>query len=574
MKRAQWFLVLTVILCIISLFLRQVSSPGAVGLFVADIVDFVLVAAVLIELIYEIVCAKYIKIYVSDNLFSVLFALTFFALFIYTKFFDSGFSSSWAIFAVLLKSVFSSLNAYSKQKKFSAYVERFSTNPAQSILMSFVMVILMGTLLLMMKFTTLDGKGLSFLDAFFTATSATCVTGLIVVDTATVYTIWGQLIILLLIQIGGLGIMLLSFFTVVLLGRGISLQGKMLLSYMLSEDDTSGLRSTVLNIVLTTLVIEGIGAVCLFLGFVPTLGFSLRNLYVSVFHSISAFCNAGFSLYSNSIENFRLNPIVTFTIAFLIILGGIGFSVINNIGAVIKDKFKKYIKKEKTGHSPEITLNSRIALSFTGILLLAGTLLFYILEYNNSMSEYGLGEQYLAAFFQSVTLRTAGFNSVPFANLRPSTYILMFMFMFIGASSGGTAGGIKVGTISVMLASTRAFLKGEKDVCIGKFQISAEKVRSAFVIFFSGLFVAFFAIFLLSLTEKHNLLETTFEIFSAIGTVGLSTGITPLLSSLGKIIIILLMFWGRVGAITILSAAAFKTEKVNINWPQANISIG
>jgi trk system potassium uptake protein TrkH len=343
---------------------------------------------------------------------------------------------------------------------------------------------------------------------------------------------------------------------------------------MLSEDDNSSLRSTVLGIVFTTFLIEGIGALLLFWGFLPTLGFSIKNAYYSIFHAVSAFCNAGFVLYSDGFESFRLNPVVNFTIAFLIILGGISFAVIHNVRLVLKERFTALAKRQRGSFQNDLTLNSRIVLVFAGVLILAGTLLFYILEHDNSMASYGLGEQYLAAFFQSVTLRTAGFNTVPFSNFTVSTYLFMCVFMFIGASSGGTAGGIKVQTVAVIGSAIRSFLRGEKTVTIQNYQIGNDKIRSAFVICLSGLTAVFVAVFVLSLTEKADVLKIMFEVCAAIGTTGISAGITSSLSVTGKIAILLLMFWGRLGAITILSAAAFDKEQVNISYPQADISIG
>lgn len=574
MKKYQWFIFLTVILSIISLFLGQIPDRSYALLIFSSVIDILLIAVVLAETVYGIAIARYKRIYLRENIFPLLFTLTFFVLFIYSKFFYTAIIlSDLAIFAILLRNVFVVLKIYGKNK-ISAYVEKFTANPSQSILLSFVFVILAGTLLLMMNFATVDGRGLPFFDALFTATSATCVNGLIVVDTATTYTIWGQLVLLVLIQIGGLGIMLLTFFTIFLLGRRMSLKDKMLLSYMLSEDDNSSLRSTVLGIVFTTFLIEGIGALLLFWGFLPTLGFSIKNAYYSIFHAVSAFCNAGFVLYSDGFESFRLNPVVNFTIAFLIILGGISFAVIHNVRLVLKERFTALAKRQRGSFQNDLTLNSRIVLVFAGVLILAGTLLFYILEHDNSMASYGLGEQYLAAFFQSVTLRTAGFNTVPFSNFTVSTYLFMCVFMFIGASSGGTAGGIKVQTVAVIGSAIRSFLRGEKTATIQNYQIGNDKIRSAFVICLSGLTAVFVAVFVLSLTEKADVLKIMFEVCAAIGTTGISAGITSSLSVTGKIAILLLMFWGRLGAITILSAAAFDKEQVNISYPQADISIG
>ena len=349
----------------------------------------------------------------------------------------------------------------------------------------------------------------------------------------------------------------------------------MLLSYMLSEDDSSSLRSTVLEIVAATFIFEGIGAGLLFIGFMPTLGFSLKNVYYSIFHSVSAFCNAGFALYDDSLESFRLNPLVLLTIAFLIIFGGIGFAVLKDLRLFFTDRIASVFRKQKTPYKRSLSLNTRIVLILTAALLLAGTLLFYFFEHANTMASYGLAEQYLSAFFQSATLRTAGFTSVPFTNFVLPTYLFMCVLMFIGGNSGGTAGGIKVGTLSILYATARAFFRGEDKVTLGRFQVSENKIKSSAVIFVAGIIVVCAAVFLLSISEKSaRLSRLLFEVVSAITAAGLTAGITTSLSVAGKAIIILLMFFGRLGALTIMAAAVFNKDKVNINLPQADIAIG
>ncbi|MGI5076206.1 potassium transporter TrkG [Treponema maltophilum] len=576
MKNYQRFIFILVILSIVSLFLEQLPDKNLLLKICTNAVDALLILILCVETIVPFAKTKYKGMYIASNRFSLIFTLITIILFAFSKFSHSKIiTSNWAVFILFFRNLFTIFKAYTRMKKLSNYFERFTANPARNILLSFVFLILGGTLLLMVKISTVGEKGISFIDALFTATSAACVNGLIVKSTVGDFTLWGKTILILLMQVGGLGIMLLSFFMVFLFGKRISLQDKMLLSYMLSEDDSSSLRSTVLEIVAATFIFEGIGAVLLFIGFMPTLGFSLKNVYYSIFHSVSAFCNAGFALYDDSFESFRLNPLVLLTIAFLIIFGGIGFAVLKDLRLFFADRFASVFRKQKTPYKRSLSLNTRIVLILTAALLLAGTLLFYFFEHANTMASYGLAEQYLSAFFQSATLRTAGFTSVPFTNFVLPTYLFMCVLMFIGGNSGGTAGGIKVGTLSVLYATARAFFRGEDKVRLGRFQVSENKIKSSAVIFVAGIIVVCAAVFLLSISEKSaRLSRLLFEVVSAITATGLTAGITTSLSVAGKAIIILLMFFGRLGALTIMAAAVFNKDKVNINLPQADIAIG
>ena len=570
------FIFVLVILSIAALFLEHIPNKG-IGLRIfTNIIDALLILILVVEKAVPIIQTKYKALYIRSNWLPLSFTAFSILLFAYAKLFHSQtITGNVAVLILFFRNFAAGVKIYTRIKKLSAYFERFTANPARNILLSFVFLILAGTLFLMMNFSTVDEKGISFIDAFFTATSAACVNGLIVKSTVGDFTLWGQTILILLMQVGGLGIMLLSFFMVFLFGKRISLQDKMLLSYMLSEDDSSSLRSTVLEIVAATFIFEGIGAVLLFIGFMPTLGFSLKNVYYSIFHSVSAFCNAGFALYDDSLESFRLNPLVLLTIAFLIIFGGIGFAVLKDLRLFFADRIVSVFRKEKAPYKRSLSLNTRIVLILTAALLLAGTLLFYFFEHANTMASYGLAEQYLSAFFQSATLRTAGFTSVPFTNFVLPTYLFMCVLMFIGGNSGGTAGGIKVGTLSVLYATTRAFFRGEDKVTLGRFQVSENKIKSSAVIFVAGIIVVCAAVFLLSISEKSaRLSRLLFEVVSAITAAGLTAGITTSLSVAGKVVIILLMFFGRLGALTIMAAAVFNKDKVNINLPQADIAIG
>ena len=272
-------------------------------------------------------------------------------------------------------------------------------------------------------------------------------------------------------------------------------------------------------------------------------------------------------MFSDNLESFSQSPLVLCTIAFLIISGGLSFSVIINLGIFFKALFRR---KSLKGI---LSFNSRLVIAGTVFLIIFGTLVIYYLEFTNSLKDFNLGNQYLNAFFQSVTLRTAGFNSIPFSTLTEATYFIMMVLMFIGAASGSTGGGIKINTVWVLLAAVKSFRRGQSSTTLGKYSIPPQKVRDAFIILLSAIFISFAAIFILSITERKPLVHIMFEVFSALSTSGVSAGITPLLTAPGKIIIILLMFIGRTGAITILSAGK-KDVETKVFLPQTEISIG
>ena len=543
-------------------------SPWGILFFIIEV--FLAVASVFF-LVAGFVRAPYKKVflyeYLPDLIFS-LFILFFFSLNIFF------YGSSWGLLysdLIILFSVFSVIfrifKTHFETSKISSFWKKFSANPPLTILLSFVFVIALGTVLLSMGFSTKDGRGLPFLDALFTSTSAVCVTGLIVTDTAITFSVFGKIVLLILLQIGGLGFMILSFFSLYLLIRKIPLSNKVLLSYLLSDDDMHNIHKVLRSIIAITFSIEGAGAVLLFAGFsgrgVPI----PERIFHSVFHSVSAFCNGGFSLFSDNLESFSQSPLVLCTIAFLIISGGLSFSVIINLGIFFKALFRR---KSLKGI---LSFNSKLVISGTVFLIIFGTLVIYYLEFTNSLKDFNLGNQYLNAFFQSVTLRTAGFNSIPFSTLTEATYFIMMVLMFIGAASGSTGGGIKINTVWVLLAAVKSFRRGQSSTTLGKYSIPPQKVRDAFIILLSAIFISFAAIFILSITERKPLVHIMFEVFSALSTSGVSAGITPLLTAPGKIIIILLMFIGRTGAITILSAGK-KDVETKVFLPQTEISIG
>jgi len=577
-RKLNLLIISTLLLSIGSLFVSQMEFSRNIFLVLTNILDFLILGFLITEVVLEFRLSVYKKIYIRKNIFSLLFVVFFIFLFFYNKvllFTTLNFEDSGnALLILIIRNIFLLLKVLSRFKRLRTILESIHVHPAQTIFMSFLLVILGGTLLLMMPFTAAEGIGLPFLNALFTSTSAVCVTGLIVVDTAAYFSIWGQTIILVLIQIGGLGIMILSYFTVFVLRRALSVEDKVLISYMLSDDDMSSISRTMKSIVGVTFLIEGAGALFLFAGFVKntTLGTG-SLLFYSIFHSVSAFCNAGFALFSNSLEEFSSSILLTGGIAFLIITGGISFSVIANLQSIFNMKFRRKNAEAAVGQS-RLTLNTKIVLSLSSVLLITGTLLFYALEHGGTLKNMSPGSQYLNAFFQSVTLRTAGFNTVSFGNLAPSMLVIMMMYMFIGAAPGSTAGGIKVNTVAVLGSAVRSAWKNEKDVVLLKQAIPSELVLKSFMILLFGVIAIVTGTFLLAISENAPLEDIMFEVVSAFGTVGLSTGLTSGLSSFGRLVIIALMFIGRLGPLTVLAAASTVSKRLNVTYPQADISIG
>lgn len=456
-------------------------------------------------------------------------------------------------------------------KKPGRILQELSRYPARNILLSFLGVILAGAFLLSLPIATSSGAGLNPLDALFTATSAVCVTGLIVVDTATVFTLFGQIIILILIQIGGLGIMVFSFFVLFLLNRRFSLKNKLLISYMLSEDDMGQLFFSLQKILLITFAIEGCGALLLFWHFFCA-GYSLEKaLLFGIFHSVSAFCNAGFALFTDSMESWLASPRLNIILCTLIVCGAISFTALSGLWRKIKSVLRSLIHNAPAN---KLALNNWIALTGSAFLIICGIFLFYALEHGNSLRDLPLASQYWSSLFQSVTLRTAGFNTLPIGSLLPSTLFFMIIFMFIGGASGSTAGGVKVNTIAVVLIYLKNLLQGKENIVIHNSSIPKQLVFRAFLVLSFALIVISSGVFVLLIVETAPLIQLLFEAVSAFCTVGLSTGITASLSIPGKIVIILLMFMGRLGAITVLAAFSDRDRQLRIEYPEEEIAVG
>jgi trk system potassium uptake protein TrkH len=476
------------------------------------------------------------------------------------------------------------LKVFTRIRKLSSFISSVITQPAQTIVLSFVLVIAVGTLVLMMPFVTNDGAGLAFVEALFTATSAVCVTGLIVVDTATVLTVGGQIVVLVLIQIGGLGIMILSFFTIYVFRRSVSVENKLLISYMLSEKNLNSLAGALKRIIGITFAIELAGAVLLLPLFADEAGSLGEGLFFAVFHAVSAFCNAGFALFSDSLVGFANRPAINAVIAALIIAGGLSFAVVSDalgaVGHTLREWGRRIEDLVRRRRYPRpnarytLSVNSRAVLLTSGSLLLAGLILFYAIEHGRSLSDQPTGTQYLVSAFQSVTLRTAGFNTVDLGGLANTSYLAMMAIMFIGGASGSTAGGIKVNTVAVIVGYLRSLRRGEEQTVLFKHSIPAGQVATAFTVLVFGVVAVCLAAAVLALTEPFALVDILFESVSAFATVGLSTGITGGLSIAGRLVIIGLMFIGRLGPLTLFSALSARARKTGVLYPSADLSVG
>jgi len=575
--KINWLVLITLLLSIVSLIVEQANFQTRFSSIFTHTLDFTILFLFLAEVIVDFVRSTDKRHFFKRQLFEVLFLVFFTVLFAYNKFLL--FSRESVVYGnlpgkiIIVRNIFVLLKVFGRIRKLSAFVRSLTAHPARTVILSFVLVIVTGTILLMLPFTTPDGLGLSFVDSLFTATSAVCVTGLIVVDTATAFSIWGKLIILLLIQVGGLGIMILSFFMAFILRRSLTVEDKFLISYMTSEKDMRNLGRSIKNIINITLIIEGAGAVLLFLGFRTSLGTNLETLFISVFHSVSAFCNAGFSLFSDSLEGFKSHTLINLTVIVLIILGGLSFLVIMNLKGWLAAGVPNLFKR-KSFSVKGLSLNTRVVLLGTGILLGLGMLLIYALEHRYSLANLDLKTQYLAAFFQSVTTRTAGFNTISMSGLRNPTYLLMMIFMFIGGASGSTAGGVKINSIALFLAYVNSLLKEKREVTLFNYAVSKDLVLRALLILMFGLVSVLGAMLILSMTESAPFIQICFETVSAFGTVGLSAGITSALSIIGKYVIILLMFIGRIGPLTLLAAAAQRIRQVQIEYPTGEILVG
>ncbi len=429
----------------------------------------------------------------------------------------------------------------------------------------FGLIILLGTLLLMLPISSKEGLWTPFVNCLFTATSATCVTGLIVYDTFTHWTVFGQVVILSLIQIGGLGFMTMISMFVMLLRKKINLRERLLLMQSTGNLSLADVTGLIKRILLGTFLFEGLGAVALAFYFIPRLGVG-QGIYNAVFHSISAFCNAGFDLmgrvqpfssFATEVDNVLLNV----TIVALILIGGIGFIVWNDV-LEHKWRWKKYC------------LHSKLALTGTALLLLGGTLFFYFSETNGALADLSGGTKWMAAAFQSVTLRTAGFNTVDQAALSGPGSILSMILMIIGGSPGSTAGGVKTVTVAVVFLTALSVMRNRRGVELFRKKIPAQLIHQAFAVVMIYIAAVFTAGMVLSWLEPFDLRAIFYEISSAVGTVGTTMGITGSLSAISKVIITFLMFFGRIGGLSLAMAFSEDRPEPPLQRPEESILIG
>ena len=441
----------------------------------------------------------------------------------------------------------------------------------QIILLSFLGVILIGSVLLSLPVSSAGGRAVPYIDALFTATTATCVTGLVTVSTAATWSVFGQAVILLLIQIGGLGVITFMTAVMLLFNRKIGISDRLLIQDAFNLSTLSGIVAFVKKVLIGTLTVESIGACFYMTVFVPQFG--IKGIWVSVFNSVSAFCNAGMDIIGeNSLCDYSGNALITLTTAALIILGGLGYIVWWDVSRVIKTR-----KQNGGRFFKSLTLHSKIVLISTAFLLITGTALTLCFEYNNPLTLEGLplSDKIQAAFFQSVTTRTAGFASLPQENLKNPTAILSLLLMFIGGSPVGTAGGIKTVTAAVLLSITVSLISGKNSVSLFGRTISKQSVYKAVAVTVMSFSVMFVSTLLLSAVTNAPALDILFETVSAAATVGLSRSLTGALNLLGKLIIIFTMYFGRVGPISIAIAFGGKNPSRNIiKNPTEEISIG
>lgn len=448
---------------------------------------------------------------------------------------------------------------------------RFALSTTQIIMFSFLLVILLGSALLALPISSADGVAVPYIDALFTATTATCVTGLVTLTTFSAWSSFGHVVILILIQLGGLGIITVIAGFMVALNRKMGLRDSMILSDAFNLTTLSGLSKFVKRVICGTLVIEGVGALLYMTVFVPDFG--ARGIWISVFTAVSAFCNAGIDIIAdNSLCNYVDNATVNFVTMALITLGGLGFIVWWDVLRVLKDFRAQRLKCLR-----RLTLHSKIVLAASAIITLGGALLIFIFEYGNpeTIGELSLFGKIQASLFQSVTTRTAGFASVPQENLSSASVVVCVIMMFIGASPVGTGGGIKTVTVVVLLCTAYSAIKNKNEISLFNRNISRQATRKAVAVTCMSFAITFVSTLLLAAVSDFSLVDILYETVSATGTVGLTRGITAQLSLVGKVIITATMYLGRIGPISL--AFLFGSEKEitnNIKNPTEEISVG
>lgn len=447
----------------------------------------------------------------------------------------------------------------------------YKLSTTQIILLSFLVTILIGSILLVLPISTQSGESVSYIDALFTATTATCVTGLVTLPTVTTWSLFGQIVILILIQIGGLGVITIITGLMIAIHKKMGIKDNQLIQDAFNLNSLSGLGKFVKKVILGTFLVEGIGALLYMVVFIPEFG--AKGIWISIFNSVSAFCNAGIDIIAeNSLCNYALNPLINIVTSILIILGGLGFIVWWDVLRVLKEA-----KTLKFKCINRLTLHSKIVLTSTAILVIGGAVAILALEYNNPLTigNYSLFDKLQVSFFQSVTTRTAGFATVPQENLTNASAIVCLLLMFIGGSPVGTAGGIKTVTVVVLLATALSTIRNKNEVSLFNRDLTKQVTRKAVAVAGMSFIIMFISTVLLAAVTQGSALDIVYETVSATATVGLTRNLTPFLDVWGKLIVIATMYFGRVGPISL--AIAFKSRKEvtnSIKNPTEEISVG
>ncbi|RAR42002.1 TrkH family potassium uptake protein [Paenibacillus sp. MDMC362] len=436
-------------------------------------------------------------------------------------------------------------------------------SPPQILVLGFAAIIFIGTALLMLPISTSTGEPLEFIDALFTSTSATCVTGLVVVDTGTTFSSFGEIVIMLLIQIGGLGFMTMATLFALALKRRISLKDRLILQEAMNQSSMEGIVRLIRRVLLYSLIIEACGALILSIRWAFDMPIG-QAIYYGVFHAVTMFNNAGFDLFGDfrSLTGYVYDPVVNVVVMFLIVSGGIGFIVLSDLIDFRNQR--------------RLSLHSKVVLTMTATLLLVGFIVILIFEFTNprTLGSLNWGGKFFGALFQSVTPRTAGANTIDITGLRQATQFFIVILMFIGASPGSTGGGIKTTTFTIMVGAVIAMMRGREDIVMFRYRLAQERVLKALTIALLALLLVLTVSMILSTTEEADFLEILFETTSAFGTVGLSMGLTPDLTVFGKVLISITMFAGRLGPLTLAYALGPKKGKELYRHPEGKMIIG
>lgn len=460
-------------------------------------------------------------------------------------------------------------------RNFAARIEQRMT-ASGIMIFGFASAILIGGIILMLPICNADGKWLNFIDALFTSCTSVCVTGLVTIVPATQFTLIGKIVLLLLIQFGGLGIIACTMGAFLILRRQITIRDRVVIQESYNLNTLSGIVKLLIYVLKGTFFVEAAGAFFYAFWFIPEFGF-FRGIWYAVFHSISAFCNAGIDILGEtSLQVYQTNPLINFTTMMLIILSGLGFTVWSDLCLTAKRIVRREAPVRRAFET--MKLHTKLVVVMTLALVIGGAVGFFILEYANPQTMAGMsfGEKWMASLFQSVTTRTAGFFTIPQNLLREESRLLTCVLMFIGGSPGGTAGGVKTTTVAILLLTCWSVLKGNEDTICFRRRIAFSTIRTGFSIFTVAFLAVIAGTIIIVTLEQVPLIDALYEVVSAVGTVGLTTGLTPQLRSISKLVIILLMYMGRIGPVTLALAFAGKVGKKQnkIKLPEERIMVG